>query len=753
METSIPDTNMARGDYRDLLDIIDNLRLHGVSRYIDLPEIIVCGDQSAGKSSVLEAISGLSFPIKDGRCTRFATELVLRRGHRTDAEVSITPGKNRFGEDKERLETWRPNESLAHVGLGVITKEAESAMAIPGGTGEFYEDTLRIELTGPDQPHLTMVDLPGLFRGGNKEQSDTDIDIVHDMVESYMVRPRSIILAVVSAKYEYVLQEVTKMAKNADPNGLRTMGLITKPDTLDAGSPSEDYFVRLAKNVEEELCLGWHVLKNRDFKERDVTSAQRDEIERAFFSQGLWDSVNSLHCGVAALRVRLSIVLKDQILAQLPSLEQDVEEGIRDCAERLDCLGPVRETPLQQQSYLLRVSEEYTSLMRYAVDGTYTDQFFGSRNDKATFNRRLRAVIRRQLDVFSEEMRLSGHSQQIVDSESDDENDIGCRDVPEISRSDFIKEVANRLVYGKGRELPGLFNPLIVNDLFVEQCTPWKRIVMSLAGNILEAVETTTELIVGQTTASEVSEGVLKYIRKEINELETKMIAQINTLLELAAQHPITNNSQLTQNVQRIQQNRHKRNTIARINSMFGQNRFDGSDKKISINPLELLKVFQEGFEPNMERFGSALAVAMERFIDDVSALAVEDCLISKLPGLFRSANVMNMGEEDLHLLAGETPESSMERERLKVKLEILEKGLQDIKGFHKRRAVIDPVQHHDIVWEVSKDDSVSRSKQASDISSSVKADSDIFSTEDLAEVREQTARFRYLYSSSGIDM
>ncbi|KAH7186175.1 P-loop containing nucleoside triphosphate hydrolase protein [Fusarium flagelliforme] len=734
MDTSIPDTNMARGDYRALLDIIDNLRLHGVSRYIDLPEIIVCGDQSAGKSSVLEAISGMSFPIKDGRCTRFATELVLRRGHKTDAEVSITPGKNRFGEDKERLETWRPNESLANVGLGVITKEAESAMAIPGGTGEFYEDTLRIELTGPDQPHLTMVDLPGLFRGGNKEQSDTDIDIVHDMVASYMVRPRSIILAVVSAKYEYVLQEVTKMAKNADPNGLRTMGLITKPDTLDVGSPSEDYFVRLAKNVEEELRLGWHVLKNRDFKERDVTSAQRDEIERAFFSQGLWDSVDSLHCGVAALRVRLSIVLKDQILAQLPSLEQDVEEGIRDCAERLDYLGPVRGTPQQQQSYLLRVSEEYTSLMRHAVDGTYTDQFFGSRNDKATFNRRLRAV-------------------QIVDSESDDEGDIGCHDVPEISRSDFINEVADRLVYGKGRELPGLFNPLIVNDLFVEQCTPWKKIVMSHAEDILEAVEVTTELIVGQTTASEVSKGVLKYIRKEINELETKMIAQINTLLESAAQYPITNNSQLTRNVQRIQQKRHKRNTIARINDMFGQNRFDGSDKKISINPLELLKVFQEGFEPNMERFGSALAVAMDRFIDDVSVLAVEDCLISKLPGLFRSANVMKMGDEDLDLLAGETSESSMERERLKVKLEILEKGLQDIKGFHKRRAVIDLTQHDDIAWEYPEKKPASSPEQASDISSSAKADSDIFSTEDLAEVREQTARLRHLLGGSGTDM
>jgi len=129
----------------------------------------------------------------------------------------------------------------------------------------------------------------------------------------------------------------------------------------------------------------------------------------------------------------------------------------------------------------------------------------------------------------------------------------------------------------------------------------------------------------------------------------------------------------------------------------------------------------------------------MDRFIDDVSVLAVEDCLISKLPGLFRSANVMKMGDEDLHLLAGETPESSLERERLKVKQDILEKGLQDIKGFHKRRAIVDLVQHEDISSEDSEKVSAiarDRFEQASDISSSVKADSDPFITEDLDEVR-----------------
>src|SRR3954470_20979350 len=99
------------GDHRNLLDIIDSLRAQGVSRYVDLPEIIVCGDQSAGKSSVLEAISCMPFPTKDGLCTRFATELVLRRGREVNTKLSITPGESRFGEDKERLESWQPRAS------------------------------------------------------------------------------------------------------------------------------------------------------------------------------------------------------------------------------------------------------------------------------------------------------------------------------------------------------------------------------------------------------------------------------------------------------------------------------------------------------------------------------------------------------------------------------------------------------------------------------------------------------------------
>lgn len=74
MEKSKADAAMATlqsSDHKLLLDTIDKLRSKGISRYVDLPQIVVCGDQSSGKSSVLQAISGMSFPSKDNLVSTF----------------------------------------------------------------------------------------------------------------------------------------------------------------------------------------------------------------------------------------------------------------------------------------------------------------------------------------------------------------------------------------------------------------------------------------------------------------------------------------------------------------------------------------------------------------------------------------------------------------------------------------------------------------------------------------------------------
>ncbi|KXJ85573.1 P-loop containing nucleoside triphosphate hydrolase protein [Microdochium bolleyi] len=689
-------------DHRNLLDIIDTLRAQGLSHYVDLPEIIVCGDQSAGKSSVLEAISGLRFPTRDGLCTRFATELVLRRGLQVETKVSIIPGDDRYGSQRDDLLEWQPRASVETEGLEAVTLEALEAMSIPQDQ-KFFKDILRIDLTGPDQPHLTMVDLPGLFRTGNKEQSDSDAETVCAMVKAYMARPRSIILAVVSAKNEYVLQEVTSMARRADPEGLRTMGLITKPDTLDRGSESEDRWVRLAQNTEVGLRLGWHVLRNRNFEERGSSSAERDAAENDFFSRGVWKGVNPVHCGVGALRTRLSFLLKNQIVSQLPSLVQDVESGIADCTARLLKLGPVRTTAAQQLRYLLRVSEDYTSLVGQSVNGVYTHSFFGNREKHDGYSKRLRAVVQNRLHDFATEMVLDGQTQRIIDSDTEGEDKTTISDSPIIPRSEFIQDVALRMKFNRGRELPGLFNPLIVGDLFIEQCKPWSRLVDQLVSDVLTATHEMTRLVIEHVAADDVFDGVLKFVRERIEGLEEIMSVKVDELLASAVQNSITYNRQLTDNVQRSQQARHKRAIKQQISKIFGLQHSENQDKRFPGNPLVLVDLLAQGLEPDMELVGSSTAVdymeayypvAMNRFIDDVSVIAIEDCLIKKLPGLFKSQEILDMGEETISSLAGETKESTVERQRLEEKHKILENGLRGLRGLLQQGQVTRHDEH-----------------------------------------------------------
>ncbi|KAJ9143991.1 hypothetical protein NKR19_g6602 [Coniochaeta hoffmannii] len=107
-------------DHRDLLDIVDKLRSQGLGRYVDLPEIIVYGDQSAGKSSVPEAISGLRFPSKDNLYTRFPTKLILRRDTIPAIKITITPGPERTPSEREKLLSFESSIDINKSGLTLM---------------------------------------------------------------------------------------------------------------------------------------------------------------------------------------------------------------------------------------------------------------------------------------------------------------------------------------------------------------------------------------------------------------------------------------------------------------------------------------------------------------------------------------------------------------------------------------------------------------------------------------------------------
>lgn len=248
------------------LEQIADLRARGIGDHIDLPQLIVCGDQSAGKSSVLEGLTGLPFPRQDGACTKFATEIILQH---TIGEQSITatiiPSSSRSESSKSMLRSYR-QQLQDFDKLPVAIAEAGSLMGIRGfgdiKTGPaFAEDVLRIEVLGPVGLHLTVVDLPGLISVANEEQTEDDVHTVQDLVDSYVANPRTIILAVVQAANDIANQGIIQKSRRVDKAGHRTVGVITKPDLINRGT--EKRIALLAKNLDTtKLKLGYFLVKN-----------------------------------------------------------------------------------------------------------------------------------------------------------------------------------------------------------------------------------------------------------------------------------------------------------------------------------------------------------------------------------------------------------------------------------------------------------------------------------------------------------
>ena len=560
-------------EHEEVLNIIDKVRGHGISHFIDLPQVVVCGDQSSGKSSCLEAVCGRNFPTGEGLCTRFATEYILRRSVDENVTISIVPEATRSESEKTQLQNSKPTTTDLD-DFSKIVEEAAAAMGIGQGGKTFSHDVLRIELSGPDQPHLTLVDLPGLFHSESKSHSNNDKKAVYDLVGSYIKNSRSIILAVVSAKNDLNNQAVLDFAREHDPKGDRTLGIITKPDTLSKGSPSETSFFQLAQNTDIKFALGWHVVRNRKYEERESTNEERDETEALFFSKGIWKNVDSGDKGIEALRSRLGTILYRHIVSELPSLLNDVENGLTDCQRRLDALGAARGDLSAQRLYLLQASQRFRELMSASLQGTYSDKFFGLSKTHNGFRKRLRAVSRMIIKIFADRVRTDGHTYHLVDSLPEDEPPQPMNKPTRITKQAFYEEVQKRMERNTGCELPGFPNSGIISDLFFEQAAPWRRIVLDTKDELVAAAHTTIGFIMKEV-ADEATIGKIRrhIISPNMEPLEAALEVKAEEVLRPHTRgHPITNNHYFISNLQKMNMGQFRDSTKKRLEKHFNIN-------------------------------------------------------------------------------------------------------------------------------------------------------------------------------------
>jgi GTPase SAR1 family protein len=271
-------------EYQDIIDKINWIRSYGLSKMVTIPQIAILGDQSSGKSSVLEAITKLSFPRNIETCTRFATQVSLRRGDTPQMSASID-GESEFNDTY-----WAQNSNWdVHA---VVT----AANKILCANTEISEKVLEITISGPSLSPLTIIDLPGYINTTIDGQDKTIVQTIRTINTRYIKDSRTIILAVVPANIDLNNIFVLGEAERYDQNNERTIPIVTKPDTIE-----QDLLPNLIQtllNKRKFMKLGYLVMRNSSYKDIDMPWDDARQLEEFFFkSSPMWSQVPDANKG------------------------------------------------------------------------------------------------------------------------------------------------------------------------------------------------------------------------------------------------------------------------------------------------------------------------------------------------------------------------------------------------------------------------------------------------------------------------
>uniref|UniRef100_A0A3P9IX90 Interferon-induced GTP-binding protein Mx n=1 Tax=Oryzias latipes TaxID=8090 RepID=A0A3P9IX90_ORYLA len=239
-------------------------------------------------------------------------------------------------------------------------REAQDDMA---GVGLGISDELiSLEIASPDVPDLTLIDLPGIARVAVKGQPENIGDQIKRLIQKFITKQETISLVVVPSNVDIATTEALKMAQQVDPEGERTLGILTKPDLVDKGT--EETVVEIVHNEIIQLKKGYMIVKCRGQKEitEKVSLTEAIEREKAFFQDHAYFHTlyNDGHATVPKLAEKLTLELVHHIEKSLPRLEEQIEEKLKQTQMELDRYGSGPPTdPVERQVFLIDKVTEF----------------------------------------------------------------------------------------------------------------------------------------------------------------------------------------------------------------------------------------------------------------------------------------------------------------------------------------------------------------------------------------------------------
>ena len=300
-----PITSSYNDRIRPLLDTVDKLRHLMVTREgIQLPTIVVVGDQSSGKSSVLESLAGIHLPRGQGICTR--VPLIMRLQHHP------LPQPELFLEFNGKV--VRTDEEHVSEAINLATDEV-------AGLGKGISNApLTLEVRKNGVPDLTMVDLPGITRVPVHGQPENIYDQIKEIIMEYITPEESIILNVLSATVDFTTCESIRMSQMVDKTGERTLAVVTKSDKAPEG------LVEKVTADDVNIGLGYVCVRNR-IGEESYAEARVEEA-RLFETHPQLSKIDNSIVGIPVLAQKLVQIQAASIARNLPAIVKSINEKL-----------------------------------------------------------------------------------------------------------------------------------------------------------------------------------------------------------------------------------------------------------------------------------------------------------------------------------------------------------------------------------------------------------------------------------------
>ncbi|XP_074488464.1 dynamin-1-like protein isoform X2 [Sebastes fasciatus] len=328
---------------------------------IQLPQIVVVGTQSSGKSSVLESLVGRDLlPRGTGIVTR--RPLILQLVHIDPEDRRKTSEEN--GIDGEEWGKFLHTKNKIYTDFEEIRQEISAETErISGNNKGISDEPIHLKVFSPHVVNLTLVDLPGITKVPVGDQPK-DIEIqIRELIFKYISNPNSIILAVTAANTDMATSEALKVAREADPDGRRTLAVVTKLDLMDAGTDAMD--VLMGRVIPVKLGIIGVVNRSQlDINNKKlVADAIRDEYA---FLQKKYPSLANRN-GTKYLARTLNRLLMHHIRDCLPELKTRINVLAAQYQSLLNSYGePVDD----KSSTLLQLITKFAAEYCHTIEGT-----------------------------------------------------------------------------------------------------------------------------------------------------------------------------------------------------------------------------------------------------------------------------------------------------------------------------------------------------------------------------------------------